>query len=119
MLFPTIKNPGRNIMATDDLGRAANPTMQFLNYLALELDREPSALLHGNSLLPLLGVLGSCLLLYCPSINGVLRPRQAFSLFAILGVAALRLRLRNRCGLGLDQNPPFLDGRYSNIFCPM
>ena len=33
----------------------------------------------------------------------------AFSLFAILGVAALRLRLRNRCGLGLNQNPPFLD----------
>jgi hypothetical protein len=33
-----------------------------------------------------------------------------FSLFALLGVAALRLRLRNRCGLGLNQNPPFLDG---------
>ena len=38
----------------------------------------------------------------------------AFSLFAILGVAALRLRLRNRCGLGLNQNPPFLDGHQLN-----
>jgi hypothetical protein len=36
----------------------------------------------------------------------------AFSLFAILGVASLRLRLRNRCGLGLNRNPPFLDGHY-------
>jgi hypothetical protein len=36
----------------------------------------------------------------------------AFSLFAILGVAALRLRLRNRCGLGLNRDPPFLDGHY-------
>ena len=36
----------------------------------------------------------------------------AFSLFAILGVAALRLRLRNRCGLGLNRNPPFLGGHY-------
>jgi hypothetical protein len=35
---------------------------------------------------------------------------QAFSLFAILGVDGLRLRLRNRCGLGLNRNPPFLDG---------
>jgi len=34
-----------------------------------------------------------------------------FSLFAILGVAWLRLRLRNRCGLGLNRNPPFLDGQ--------
>jgi hypothetical protein len=48
----------------------------------------------------------------CPSINGVFRPMPAFSLFAILGVAALRLRLRNRCGLGLNRNPPFLDGHY-------
>ena len=38
----------------------------------------------------------------------------AFSLFAILGVVALRLRLRNRCGLGLNRNPPFLDGHYSD-----
>jgi hypothetical protein len=36
----------------------------------------------------------------------------AFSLFAILGVDGLRLRLRNRCGLGLNRNPPFLDGHY-------
>jgi len=36
----------------------------------------------------------------------------AFSLFAILGVDGLRLRLRNRCGLGLNRNPPFLDGLY-------
>jgi len=35
----------------------------------------------------------------------------AFSLFTILGVDGLRLRLRNRCGLGLNRNPPFLDGR--------
>ena len=48
----------------------------------------------------------------CPSINGVFRPMPAFSLFAILGVASLRLRLRNRCGLGLNRNPPFLDGHY-------
>jgi hypothetical protein len=34
----------------------------------------------------------------------------AFSLFAILGVEGLRLRLRNRCGLGLNRNPPFLEG---------
>jgi hypothetical protein len=33
----------------------------------------------------------------------------AFSLFAILDVASLRLRWRNRCGLGLNRNPPFLD----------
>jgi hypothetical protein len=33
----------------------------------------------------------------------------AFSLFAILGKTALRLRLRDRCGLGLNPNPPFLD----------
>jgi hypothetical protein len=39
----------------------------------------------------------------------------AFSLFAILGVASLRLRLRNRCGLGLNRNPPFLDGHYPDI----
>jgi hypothetical protein len=31
----------------------------------------------------------------------------AFSLFAILGVDGLRLRLRNRCGLGLNRNLPF------------
>ena len=49
---------------------------------------------------------------YCPSLNGVFRPMPAFSLFAILGVAALRLRLRNRCGLGLNLNPPFLDGHF-------
>ena len=36
----------------------------------------------------------------------------AFSLFAILGKAALRLRLRNRCGLGVNRNPPFLAGHY-------
>jgi hypothetical protein len=36
----------------------------------------------------------------------------AFSLFAILGVVSLRLRLQNRCGLGLNRNPPFLDGHY-------
>jgi hypothetical protein len=30
--------------------------------------------------------------------------------FAILDVALLRLRLQTRCGLGLNQNPPFLDG---------
>ena len=36
----------------------------------------------------------------------------AFSLFAILGKASLCLRLRNRCGLGLNRNPPFLDGHY-------
>jgi LemA protein len=43
-----------------------------------------------------------------------------FSLFAILAVAALRLRLRNRCGLGLNQNPPFLDGHDLGIagVCP-
>jgi len=35
----------------------------------------------------------------------------AFSLFAILGVALLRLRLRNCCGFGLNRNPPFLNGR--------
>jgi hypothetical protein len=34
----------------------------------------------------------------------------AFSLFVILGGAAHRLRLRNRCGLGLNRNPPFLGG---------
>jgi hypothetical protein len=34
----------------------------------------------------------------------------AFSLFAILAVASLRLRLQNRCGLGLNRNLPFLDG---------
>jgi hypothetical protein len=34
----------------------------------------------------------------------------AFPLFAILGVASLRLRLRDRCSLGLNRNPPFLDG---------
>jgi hypothetical protein len=44
-----------------------------------------------------------------PINNGVLRTTPAFSLFAILGAAALRLRLRNRCGLGLNRNPPFLD----------
>ncbi len=46
----------------------------------------------------------------CPSINGVFRPMPAFSLFTILGVVQLRLRLRNHCGLGLNRNPPFLDG---------
>jgi hypothetical protein len=39
----------------------------------------------------------------------------AFSLFAILGVDGLRLRLRNRCGLGLNRNPPFLDGHYLDV----
>jgi hypothetical protein len=39
----------------------------------------------------------------------------AFSLFAILGVVSLRLRLRNRCGLGLNRNPPFPDG-HSFVF---
>jgi hypothetical protein len=39
----------------------------------------------------------------------------AFSLFALLGVDGLRLRLRNRCGLGLNRNPPFLDGHYPDI----
>jgi hypothetical protein len=43
----------------------------------------------------------------------------AFSLFAILDVAALRLRLRNRCGLGLNQNPPFLDGHHLKLFQPI
>jgi hypothetical protein len=33
----------------------------------------------------------------------------AFSLFAIIGAGSLRLRLRGRCGLGLNRNPPFLD----------
>jgi hypothetical protein len=33
----------------------------------------------------------------------------SFSLFAILGAASLRLRVRNRCGLGLNRNPAFLD----------
>jgi hypothetical protein len=33
----------------------------------------------------------------------------AFSLFAILGVAPLRLGLRNSCGLDPNQNTPFLD----------
>jgi len=42
----------------------------------------------------------------------------AFSLFAILGVDGLRLRLRNRCGLGLNRNLPFLDGHYSKISDP-
>jgi hypothetical protein len=42
--------------------------------------------------------------------NGVFRPMPAFSLFDILDVEELRLRLRNRCGLGLNRNPPFLDG---------
>jgi hypothetical protein len=39
----------------------------------------------------------------------------SFSLFAILGVDGLRLRLRNRCGLGLNRNPPFLDGHKLRI----
>jgi len=30
--------------------------------------------------------------------------------FAILDVALLRLRLQNRCGLGLNPNLPLLDG---------
>ena len=47
---------------------------------------------------------------YCPSINGIFRPMPAFSLFAILDVEGLRLRLRNRCGLGLNRNLPLLDG---------
>jgi hypothetical protein len=42
----------------------------------------------------------------------------AFSLFAILGVASLRLRLRNRCGLGLNRNPPFLDGHEAKTAMP-
>jgi hypothetical protein len=46
----------------------------------------------------------------CPSINGIFRPMPAFSLFAILGVDGLRLCLRDRCGLGLNRNLPFLDG---------
>jgi hypothetical protein len=50
--------------------------------------------------------------IYCPFINGVFRFRPAFALCAIPGGAALRLRLRHRCGLGLNQNPPFLDGHY-------
>jgi hypothetical protein len=45
----------------------------------------------------------------CPSINGIFRSRPAFSLFAMLAVVALRLRLQNRCGLGLNRNLPFLD----------
>jgi hypothetical protein len=40
----------------------------------------------------------------------------AFSLFAILGVDGLRLRLRNRCGLGLNRNIPFLDGHERDNF---
>ena len=48
---------------------------------------------------------------YCPSINGIFRPWPVFSLFAILDVALLRLRLQNRCGLGQGRNLPFLDGR--------
>jgi hypothetical protein len=47
---------------------------------------------------------------WCPSINGIFRPMPAFSLFAILDVEGLRLRVRNRCGLGLNRNLPFLDG---------
>jgi hypothetical protein len=39
----------------------------------------------------------------------------AFSLFARHGVDGLRQRLRNRCGLGLNRNPPFLDGHYPDI----
>jgi hypothetical protein len=39
---------------------------------------------------------------------------QAFSLVAVPGAASLRLRLRNRRGLGLNRNPPFLDGHYVN-----
>jgi hypothetical protein len=31
--------------------------------------------------------------------------------FAILDVALLRLRLQNRCGLGLNLNLPFLEGK--------
>jgi hypothetical protein len=38
-----------------------------------------------------------------------------FSLFAILGVDGLRLRLRNRCGLGLNRNPSFLDRKTGYI----
>ena len=34
-----------------------------------------------------------------PSRNGIFRPGPAFSLFAILDVALLRLRLQDRCGL--------------------
>ena len=52
----------------------------------------------------------------CPSINGIFRPMPAFPLFALLGVDGLRLRLRNRCGLGLNRNAPFLDGHYNLWF---
>ncbi len=50
----------------------------------------------------------------CPSINGIFRPGPAFSLFAVLDVALLRLRLsryRRDCGLGRGRNLPFL-GEY-------
>jgi hypothetical protein len=49
------------------------------------------------------------------SINGIFRSRPAFSLFAILAVAPLRLRLQNRCGLGLNRNLSFLDGHWMSL----
>jgi len=39
-------------------------------------------------------------------------PGQRSRSFAILGVAGLRLRLQNHCGLDLNLNLPFLDGHY-------
>jgi hypothetical protein len=50
-------------------------------------------------------------------VKGIFRPMPAFSLFAILDIEGLRLRLRQRCGLFLNRNPQFLEGHdYQDYF---
>jgi hypothetical protein len=57
---------------------------------------------------PIVGLDG----IYCPSTNGIFWPRAAFSLVFNPRPSALRLRLKTRSGLALNQNPPFVEGHY-------
>jgi hypothetical protein len=53
--------------------------------------------------------------LLCPSTNGIFRPRPASRSVEILDVALLRLRFQPYCGLGLNQNIPFVDGHWVSL----